>query len=149
MKKHTERTMNHNGRKKSKQKILIVEDDKKVLDFLHRLLSTKGYSTVRANRGSLGLHLASVEKPDMVVLDLGLPDCSGIDVLKQLKAMNEAIQVIILTGYGSQKAVRDAMELGAFDFLTKPFEVSELCAVIQKAISSEPPAVVRERHHAR
>jgi two-component system, response regulator, stage 0 sporulation protein F len=141
--------MNYHGRKKSERKILIVEDDNKVLDFLHRLLSNKGYATVRANRGSRGLRLASIEKPDMVVLDLGLPDCSGIDVLKQLKAMDEAIQVIILTGYGSQKAARDAMELGAFDFLTKPFEVSELCAVIQKAISLKPPAVVKERHHAR
>jgi DNA-binding response OmpR family regulator len=136
-----------NGSEKGR-KILIVEDDEKVLDFLTRLLTTKGYSTVSADQGSQAIHLASIARPDMVILDLGLPDCSGIEVLGQLKAMDEAIQVIILTGYGSQKAVRDAMELGAFDFLTKPFEIGELCAVIQKAISSEPPMILRENHNA-
>jgi DNA-binding NtrC family response regulator len=132
-----------------KQKILIVEDDEKVLAFLARLLSAKGYSTLKAERGSQAIHLAFIAKPDMVILDLSLPDCSGIEVLGRLKAMDESIQVVILTGYGSQEAARDAMEGGAFDFLTKPFEVGELCAVIQKAISSEPPMILRENHHAR
>jgi DNA-binding NtrC family response regulator len=141
--------MKRNNASKKGRKILIVEDDEKVLNFLTRLLSSKGYSTVKADRGSQAIHLASIARPDMVILDLSLPDCSGIEVLGQLKAMDEAIQVIILTGYGSQKTVRDAMELGAFEFLTKPFEVGELCAVIQKAISSEPPMIIRENHNAR
>jgi DNA-binding NtrC family response regulator len=141
--------MKRNNASKKGRKILIVEDDEKVLNFLTRLLSSKGYSTVKAERGSQAIHLASIARPDMVILDLSLPDCSGIEVLGQLKAMDEAIQVIILTGYGSQKTVRDAMELGAFEFLTKPFEVGELCAVIQKAISSEPPMIIRENHNAR
>jgi DNA-binding NtrC family response regulator len=141
--------MTRNNGSEKERKILIVEDDEKVLNFLARLLSTKGYSTVKADRGSQAIHLASIARPDMVILDLSLPDCSGIEVLGQLKAMDEAIQVVILTGYGSQKAVRDAMELGAFDFLTKPFEVGELYAVIQRAISSEPPMIIRENHDAR
>jgi DNA-binding response OmpR family regulator len=141
--------MTRNNGSEKERKILIVEDDQKVLNFLTRLLSTKGYSIMKADRGSQAIHLASIARPDLVILDLSLPDCSGIEVLGQLKAMDEAIQVIILTGYGSQKAVRDAMELGAFDFLTKPFEVGELCAVIQKAISSESPMIIRENHNAR
>lgn len=132
-----------------KQKILIVEDDEKLLAFLARLLSSKGYAPVKADRGSQAIRLASIARPDIVILDLSLPDCSGIEVLGQLKTMDEAIQVVILTGYGSQEAVRDAMERGAFDFLTKPFEVAELCAVIQRAITSEPPMIFRENHHAR
>jgi DNA-binding NtrC family response regulator len=132
-----------------KQKILIVEDDEKLLAFLARLLSSNGYSTMKADRGSQAIRLASIARPAMVILDLSLPDCSGIEVLGQLKAMDKSIQVVILTGYGSQKVARDAMELGAFDFLTKPFEIGELCAVIQKAISSEPPMISRENNHAR
>jgi two-component system response regulator (stage 0 sporulation protein F) len=138
----------NNGSEKER-KILIVEDDVKVLDFLTRLLSTKGYSTVKVEHGRQAIQVASTARPDIVILDLSLPDCSGIEVLRQLKAMDEAIQVIILTGYGSQKAVRDAMELGAFDFLTKPFEVGELCDVIQRAILTEPPIIIRENHNAR
>ena len=138
----------NNGSEKER-KILIVEDDVKVLDFITRLLSTKGYSTVKAEHGRQAIQVASTTRPDIVILDLSLPDCSGIEVLVQLKAMDEAIQVIILTGYGSQKAVRDAMELGAFDFLTKPFEVGELCDVIQRAILTEPPIIIRENHNAR
>jgi two-component system response regulator (stage 0 sporulation protein F) len=141
--------MTRNTSLKIEQKILIVEDDEKVLEFLNRLLVAKGYSTEKADRGSQAIRLASISRPDMVLLDLSLPDCSGIEILGQLKAMDEAIQVIILTGYGSQKAVRDAMELGAFDFLTKPFDIEELCAVIQRAISSEPPIIMKGNHNAR
>jgi len=138
------------GQKGSKtgQKVLIVEDDEKVLEFLNRLLIAKGYSTETADCGSQAIRRAATDTPDIVILDLSLPDSSGIEVLQQLKEADEAIQVIMLTGYGSQKAVRDAMELGAFDFLTKPFDVEDLCGVIQRAISTGSSTIVRNHHHA-
>ena len=129
------------------QTILIVEDDREVLDLLIRILSSKGFTAMKAERGSQALHIAARIRPDLVILDLNLPDCNGIEILDQLKAIDETIQVIILTGYGSQEAVRSAMENGAFDFLTKPFEVHELCAVVREALISGPPLARKENHY--
>jgi DNA-binding response OmpR family regulator len=130
------------------QTILIVEDDREVLDLLIRILSSKGYTAMKEERGSEALHIAARIRPDLVILDLNLPDCNGIEVLDRLKAIDETIQVIILTGYGSQEAVRSAMENGAFDFLTKPFEIHELCAVVREALTSGPPLARKENHYA-
>ena len=134
---------------KQKQKILIVEDDNKVLNLLLRALSSKGYITMKAESGRQALHIAGRTRPDLVILDLKLPDCNGIQILAELKAIDQAIQVIILTGYGSREAVRSAMEMGAFDFLTKPFEIHELCAVIREALGYRPSIVSGEYHYAK
>lgn len=131
-----------------KQTILIVEDDKEVLKLLIRVLSYKGYTTMKAERGSQAMDMLSETRPDLVVLDLKLPDCNGIQMLKQLKSMDNTIQVIILTGYSSKEAARTAMEIGAFDFLTKPVELHELYAVVQKALAAEPPVTMKENHYA-
>jgi len=114
-----------------KRTILIVEDDKAMLDILTRILSRKGYMTLKAESGNKADDILSKFRPDLVILDLKLPDCNGIQVLEQLKARDETIQANILSGYGSKEAVRSAMEIGAFDFLTKPFEVHELCDVFK------------------
>jgi DNA-binding NtrC family response regulator len=133
---------------KQKKTILVVEDDKEVLDLLSQILSGMGYAPMKAGSGGQALRIAPRMRPDLVILDLNLPDCNGMEVLHQLKAMDEAIQVIILTGYGSREAVRRAMEIGAFDFLTKPFEVHEICSVVQEALISASPGVSTENHHA-
>lgn len=134
---------------KQKQKILIVEDDNKVLKLLLRALSSKGYITMKAENGREALRIAVKTRPDLVILDLKLPDCNGIQILAELKAIDQDIQVIILTGYGSQEAVRSAMEMGAFDFLTKPFEIHELCAIIREALGYRPLVVSGEYQYAR
>lgn len=120
--------------KEQKQTILIVEDERKVLDLLIRILSSEGYRTMKAENGHEALYIASRNIPDLVILDLMLPDCNGIQVLDRLKAVNETIQVIILTAYGSKDAVRSAMEIGAFDFFTKPFDFDDLCTSIREAL---------------
>lgn len=127
-----------------KQTILIVEDDQNVLDVLAEGLSREGYMTRSAKSGSEAVHLSTKMRPDLVVLDLNLPDCNGIQVLDKLKERDETLQVIIITGFGSQNAARRAMEIGAFDFLTKPFEFHELSAVVREALVSLPPVVRRE-----
>ena len=131
-----------------KQTILIVEDDEQVLDIVERILSSEGYKTATAAKASDAVHIAARIRPDIVILDLNLPDYNGIQVLREIKDIDQAIQVIILTGYGSQDAARSAMEIGAFDFLTKPVKFNELCAVVQEACISGPPLVNREDHHA-
>ncbi|HUU80505.1 MAG TPA: response regulator [Acidobacteriota bacterium] len=134
--------------KQRKQTILIVEDDEQVLDIVERILSSDGYKTATAARASDAVRIAARIRPDIVILDLNLPDYNGIQVLREIKGIDPAIQVIILTGYGSQDTARSAMEIGAFDFLTKPVKFNELCAVVQEACISEAPVVNREDHHA-
>jgi len=125
----------------NKKTVLIVEDDREMLDLLSRVLSKRGYIAIKAEDGTKAMAIASEIRPDLTILDLNLPDCDGIEILGRLKAMQASAQVIILTGYGSQDAARSAMETGAFDFLTKPFDIDEVCAVVKEALLSEPPMV--------
>jgi len=128
-------------REKEKQTILIVEDDEDTLDMLVQALSKKGYNAIKAENGAEAIGISSRNLPDLIILDLNLPDCNGIDILGEIKAMHKKVQVIILTGFGCQDAARSAMEMGAFDFLTKPFDINEIHTVIKEALLSEPPVV--------
>jgi DNA-binding NtrC family response regulator len=130
-----------------RQTILIVEDDREVLGLLIRILSTEGYKIMKAENAYQALRIAAQNMPDLVILDLILPDCNGIQLLNQLKAMNETIQVIILTGYGSKDVARSAMETGAFDFFTKPFDFHDLRASVREALVTGSPGVRGEKHY--
>jgi DNA-binding NtrC family response regulator len=127
--------------------ILIVEDDEKVMNIIDRLLSGEGYATIKTENGAHAMQMAARVKPDVVILDLKLPDFSGIQVLGKLKAMDEAVQVIILTGHGSKASVRSAMEFGALNFLTKPFEFHELHEAVREAFETKHGLVNRDERH--
>lgn len=120
--------------KTDKYKILIVEDDEDMLEILAAVLQREGYLAMKAESGRKALDIAKKDEPDLVILDLKLPDCDGIHVLRDLKAGDPDIMVIILTGYGSQEAVRSAMEMGAIDFLTKPLDDHELSSMVREAL---------------
>jgi DNA-binding NtrC family response regulator len=128
--------------------VLIVEDDKTVLKILVRLLSCEGYITLEAESGAGAIEIAANFMPDLVILDLRLPDYNGIDVLSRLKKMNKDVQVVILTGYGTQDAARSAMEMGAFEFLTKPFGFDDFIHVVHKALEFGSPVSRQENQYA-
>lgn len=130
--------------KENKKTVLIVEDNREILDLLAQGLSREGYITIKAEDGTKAIAIASDIRPDLTILDLNLPDYDGIDILGRLKAMHASAQVVIISGYGSQDAARSAMEAGAFDFLTKPFDIDEVYAVVKEALLSEPPIVYSE-----
>jgi DNA-binding NtrC family response regulator len=132
-----------------KRTVLIIEDEKEILDIIARILTSEGYNTIEAENGTSAVHIAKSIKPDAVILDLKLPDYNGIRLLGELKAMDRALQVIILTAHGSQDAVRSAMELGAFNFLTKPFEFSELCDAMRDVFESKNWPVNGEKRNVR
>lgn len=123
----------------NKKTILIVEDDRATIGFLAQVLSREGYIALKAENGQEAVDMMSDNRPDLIILDLNLPDCNGLDILDRLMAMHASVQVVILTGHGSQNAVRSAMEAGAFDFITKPFDINEVCAVVKEALLSEHP----------
>lgn len=120
---------------KRKPSILVVDDEKSALELFHRILKKKEYTVLTANNGKEALELADKERPDLVILDLNLPGISGIEVLRRIKKVDENIEVIVITGYGTMKTVKTAMRLGAYDYITKPFDINYVSSLIKEAFS--------------
>lgn len=130
--------------------ILLVDDDVALLRTLSMNLRARGYQVVTAERGEKALEVARGTNPNVVILDLGLPDLSGTDVLRRLRAWS-AVPVIVLSArHGSDDKV-EALDIGADDYVTKPFGIDELLARVRAAVrrSGGPDAAVIETRHLR
>lgn len=112
--------------------ILIIEDDQFFNKFLTESLTDKGYRVYATATGTQGLEIVQSARPDLVLLDLMLPDISGLEVLQQIREVHETPQVIMLTGHGSIETAIEAIKLGASDYLTKPIREDELVLSIKK-----------------
>lgn len=110
--------------------ILIVDDDKSIRSFLRISLETQGYKCIDADSGSSALMLAASHNPDILILDLGLPDIDGIDVIKKLRTISQ-IPIIIVSARGHDREKVEALDAGADDYLSKPFSVPELLARVR------------------
>ena len=110
--------------------ILIVDDEKSIRSFLQVSLETQGYKCIDADSGSSALMLAVSHNPDILILDLGLPDMDGVDVIKKLRAMTQ-MPIIMVSARGHDREKVEALDAGADDYLTKPFSVPELLARIR------------------
>jgi len=124
---------------KKKPIILVVDDEKIVLELFQRILKKKEYTVLTANNDKEALELVEKERPNLVILDLKLPGINGIEVLRRIKKIDENIEVIVMTGYGTIKTVKTAMKLGAYDYITKPFATNHLSSLIKKALSPVSP----------
>jgi len=124
---------------KKKPIILVVDDEKIVLELFQRILKKKEYTVLTANNDKEALESVEKEKPDLVILDLQLPGINGIEVLRRIKKIDENIEVIVITGYGTIKTVKTAMKLGAYDYITKPLAINYLSSLIKKALSPVSP----------
>jgi len=118
------------------EKILIVDDEKNMRLILNKILSKEGYEIYQAENGNQALKEVKKSSPDLVLLDLKLPDINGIEVLEKIKQHDNSIIVIILTAYGDIKNAVEAMKLGAYDYLKKPFDNEEMILVIKKALDN-------------
>jgi two-component system KDP operon response regulator KdpE len=114
-------------------KVLIIDDEEAIRRFLRVTLSSQGYTVLEAATGNEGLANAANEKPDVIILDLGLPDLDGVTVTRLLREWIR-IPIIILSVRGSEKDKIAALDAGADDYLTKPFGVGELLARIRAAL---------------
>ena len=114
-------------------KILLVDDEEGYVSVLAKRLSKRNFQVKTALSGSEAIRILRNESFDLAVLDLKMEDMDGIEVLKVFKAMEPQMPVIILTGHGSETAAREGMEYGAFDYLVKPCDLSELVARIRQA----------------
>ncbi len=116
-----------------KEKILIVEDEKSICNFISTILDANGYDVLIANTTKNAIAMISSHCPNLVILDLGLPDADGITVLKFVREWSQ-IPVIIVSARSHEKDKVEALDLGADDYITKPFGTSELLARIRTAI---------------
>lgn len=122
-----------------KPTVLLIEDDPHIRRFLRASLVTQGYDLLEAGTGKEGLALAASRLPDLVLLDLGLPDMEGLEVINQLRAWS-GVPIIILSARGQERDKVANLDAGADDYLTKPFGIGELLARLRVAMRKSPPS---------
>ena len=116
------------------QTVLIVEDEKNIVDILRFNLQKEGYATLEAFDGVTGLRLALDENPDLILLDLMLPEMNGFEVCKLLRDKGRSTPVLIITAREEEKDKILGLDLGADDYITKPFSIRELMARVKANI---------------
>ena len=116
--------------------ILIVDDEEHIRFILSELLRKEGYKTILAENGNKAIRSIQNEKPDLVLLDYKLPDINGIEVLKKIQELELSIIVIMITAYGDIKDAVTSMKLGAYDYLTKPFNNDDILMIVEKSLKT-------------
>lgn len=118
-------------------KILVIDDDLSICETLELYLTEEGYKVYTANTGTDGLNKFVETSPDVVILDIRLPDISGFMVLEDLREENENVKVIMITAHHDMESTINAMKGGAFDYIHKPIHIDELDMAIKKAIKTQ------------
>jgi len=113
--------------------IIVIEDEAQIRRFLRATLASEGYQVIEAETGKQGLTEAATRKPDLIILDLGLPDMDGVDVVKGVRAWS-SVPIVILSARAQESDKISALDAGADDYLVKPFGVGELLARIRVAL---------------
>jgi two-component system, OmpR family, KDP operon response regulator KdpE len=120
-------------------KILVVDDEPPIRKLLRMGLAAHGYEVLEASNGKIALELLA-QKPDIVILDLGLPDIDGLDLLRRIRNTQESLPVVVLSSRGDEAGKVAALDLGADDYVTKPFGMDELLARLRAAVRRAAPA---------
>ena len=114
-------------------KVLVVDDEPPIRKLLRMGLGTQGYHIIDAPNAKAALDLMA-DEPDLVILDLGLPDMQGLELLRQIRQRREDVPIVVLSSRGDEVAKVEALDLGADDYVTKPFGMDELLARIRAAL---------------
>jgi len=114
-------------------RVLVVDDEPPIRKLLRMGLTAQGYQTLEAPNGKAALELLS-QSPDLIILDLGLPDMQGHELLRTIRARNESVPIVVLSSRGDEAGKVQALDLGADDYVTKPFGMDELLARIRAAV---------------
>ncbi len=115
--------------------ILIVDDDVQLCSMLNRLVTKEGFKAEAVHDGASAKRMVHSRMPDLMLLDVRLPDVSGMEVLKEVKELEESLPVIMMTGHGEIRDSVEATKAGAHDYLTKPFNIHEVIRVIYRALA--------------
>jgi two-component system, OmpR family, KDP operon response regulator KdpE len=114
-------------------RVLVIDDEPPIRKLLRMGLSSQGYEILEAHNGKAGLEQLA-NAPDLIVLDLGLPDIQGLDLLRTIRARNESVPIVVLSSRGDEAGKVEALDLGADDYVTKPFGMDELLARMRAAL---------------
>jgi two-component system KDP operon response regulator KdpE len=114
-------------------KVLVIDDEPPIRKLLRMGLTAQGYEILEAPNGKTSLELL-VQKPDLVILDLGLPDIQGLELLRMIRARNESVPIVVLSSRSDEAGKVQALDLGADDYVTKPFGMDELLARMRAAL---------------
>ena len=134
------------------QSILIVDDDERFRERLVRALAARGFEARGAGDAEEALRLAQRDSPELAVVDLRMPGRSGLELVRDLRALDPATRVVVLTGYGSIATALEAVRLGAVHYLTKPADADEILAAFERgdrepaeleAVPAEVPSLAR------
>jgi two-component system, NtrC family, response regulator AtoC len=118
------------------QKILVIDDEKLIRWTLEQHLAKEGYEVVTADSAEKGLAIINEDPPDIILLDNRLPEMTGLELLETLNAPERGLMVIMITAYGLVETAVKAMKLGAYDYISKPFNLEEITFVIRKALEA-------------
>ncbi len=118
-----------------KRRILVVDDNPDMVKILSGFLTERGFELFTAFNGREAIESARSKSPELVLLDLNLPDMAGKEILKRLRDVNEDTVIIVITGYGGERVAIDLMKAGAIDFISKPFEMEVLLGSIKDALA--------------
>ena len=130
---------------KIKDKVLIVEDEQSISSFISMILTANGYDTIIVNTGEEALTMISSHCPDLIVLDLGLPDMDGLEVLRSVRKWS-SLPIVVVSARNHERDKVEALDYGADDYLVKPFEMKELMARINAVLRrSEIPDDTKKR----
>jgi two-component system KDP operon response regulator KdpE len=119
-------------------RVLVVDDERAILRFLRTSLGAHGYDVLEAATGQEGLEMAALEKPEVVLLDLTLPDLDGVEVTRRLREWS-GVPIIVVSVRGGEQDKIEALDAGANDYLTKPFGLGELMARIRVVLRTTSP----------
>ncbi len=125
--------------------ILVIDDERHICSLISQILEKAGHTVSVANSGNAGLEMFRQNFPGAVILDLNMPDMNGIEVLKRIKALDSKIPVIIITAYGEVRSAVEAIKLGAYDYLNKPFVNEDIVLTVDRALRED---MMRQEIHA-
>ena len=111
---------------KNEKYILVVDDNKDYLGLISDVLNSEGYNVIQKENGICAINYMHEHIPDLVLLDIRLPGMNGLKVLEKMKKITRELTIIIITAYGDIDNRKTAMKLGAYDYITKPFDYNEL-----------------------
>jgi DNA-binding NtrC family response regulator len=116
------------------QKVLLIDDDELVLMMMRNVLESEGYVVLSTADGPQGIAIYKEQRPEMVLLDIGLPSMNGLDVLREIRSFDSKARVIVVSGYGAAQSVSLAVRYGAWDFVEKSTELETLLKKIRGAV---------------
>jgi DNA-binding NtrC family response regulator len=126
--------------------VLVIDDEPSILRVFRRVFRDEDLTLLTASSGWEGLNLVTARHPDLVILDINLPDISGLEILQKIRQLDERILVVLITGFGGTDTAIEAMKYGAFEYLVKPLELAPLRQLIRRALEisrlAQVPAVL-------